>query len=141
VKDLKPVPWLRWSVWTGLLGLFLSGLLLALPAWSGERAQGPAWDFLRSRASALHGALAMAFLVLLGALTSHVSAGLKAKRNLVWGLALLGVLGLVIATAWGLYYLPEDAKPWIVQVHLWGGILLPLLVLLHAAKGRGRPRA
>jgi hypothetical protein len=139
MKSLRPQPWLRWSVWALVLGLFASGLLLALPGWLGEAGQGPAWELLRSRGAAVHGALGMAVLLVLGALAGHVRDGLKAGRNRAWGLVLTTGLAMLIASAWGLYYLSEDDKTWVVRIHLWTGIALPGLLFVHAAVGRRRP--
>lgn len=126
LKDLRPLPWQRWTAWGASLGLFASGLLLAFQVPDSVRLQG----------SRLHGALAMAFLLILGTLFPHGKAGLKAGRNTAWGLALLASLGILIVSAWGLYYLPEDWKSPVAKAHLWCGIALPLLIWVHAFKGR-----
>ena len=126
LKDLRPLPWQRWMAWGSTLALFASGLLLAFQFSDAVRLQG----------SRLHGALGMAFLVVLGSLFNHVKAGLKARRNTVWGLVLLISLGVLVVSAWGLYYLPEDWKGPVAQAHLWCGLALPLLLWVHAFKGR-----
>ena len=132
-KKLKPARWQRWAAWGGVAGLFLSGLALALPARMDPEGLSPFWDGLKQQGSRLHGALAMAFLVVLGALYPHVRDGLKARRNTAWGVALLASLGVLILTGWCLYYLPLNG---VAAVHLWVGVALPLLIFLHAAKGR-----
>jgi hypothetical protein len=114
-------------------------VLLALPGRLGEAGQSAAWELWRSRSAAVHGGLSMGVLVILGALSGHVRDGLKAGRNKAWGLILLSSLGLLVASAWGLYYLSEDVKTWVVRIHLWTGIALPGLLFVHAAAGRRRP--
>lgn len=125
-RDLKPEAPLRWAVWAGLGLLGLSGLLLAWEA-------AVDWHLAASR---VHGALAMLFLVALGAALPHVRSGLAAKRNTAWGLSLLTALAVVVLSAWGLYYLPEAWHRPVALAHLWCGLALPLLVFIHARKGR-----
>jgi hypothetical protein len=134
--SLKPAKRTRLAVWGATAGLFISGIALQLPTWW-NRDFEPSWGpDLRMQGSRVHAAFGMAFLVVLGSLAGHVADGLRARRNTVWGLALLASLGILILSAWGLYYLPEDFRASLAKAHLWSGLSLPFLILLHAVKGR-----
>ncbi len=135
-RKLRPPSWQRWMAWSGTLGLFASGIALVLPGWMDPAGGAPLWEAVRLQGSRLHGALGMAFLIVLGSLAGHVMDGLRARRNTAWGLALLACLIVLVLSAWGLYYLPEDLKGPVAKAHFWCGIALPLLLFVHALKGR-----
>lgn len=137
--SLKPSASARLSVWGGVALLTLSGLALTPAAWFGEERAPFAWEASRGWIAALHGGLALLFTLLLGALLPHIQAGLKARRNLAWGLGLLACLALLLLSAWGLYYWPPESQGWNGPLHALLGLLLPALVGLHAWMGR-RPR-
>ncbi|MGH8093300.1 MAG: hypothetical protein ACREIF_07505 [Chthoniobacterales bacterium] len=91
-----------------------------------------------------HGAAAMAVLVLLGTLLPlHIKFAWRAGRNLRTGLSLLGLLGFLVLTGYGLYYAGgERLRSWTSAAHLWAGLALPLIMLLHFWHGKKtRPRA
>jgi hypothetical protein len=90
----------------------------------------------------LHGA--SAFLALMGfgvLLASHIPVGWRTKRNRVFGLLLLADLLLQITSGYALYYSPPDWHEAVSCMHLWSGLSLPILILLHvlcAHRGRAR---
>jgi hypothetical protein len=85
----------------------------------------------------LHGAAAMAFLVLLGTLLrGHIPGGWRSRRNRLSGVGLVTVNGVLIATGWALYYLGGEAVRPILSIVHWGlGAGLPIALLWHARRG------
>ena len=92
----------------------------------------------------IHGAAAMAILVLIGTLlTGHVKFAWRARRNRGNGAFLLGVFGVLSITGYGLYYAGgEKLRAWASWIHLGVGLSIPLLIVLHLVLGkRKRPPA
>jgi hypothetical protein len=85
----------------------------------------------------LHGAAAMAFLVLLGTLVrGHVPGGWRSGRNRLSGVGLVSANLVLVATGWALYYIGSEAARPILSVVHWGlGAGLPLALLWHARRG------
>ena len=90
----------------------------------------------------IHGAAAMAILVLVGMLlTSHVRFAWRVRRNRGNGSLFLGAFGVLTITGYGLYYAGgETLRAWSSWIHLAVGLSLPLLLILHIWLGkRTRP--
>ena len=91
----------------------------------------------------LHGAAAMAALVLLGTLLiAHVGPAWRERCNRTSGVIVLTITTTLILTGYGLYYLAGDGARAIISVTHWalGVIGLPAL-LLHIYLGRRSERA
>jgi hypothetical protein len=89
----------------------------------------------------LHGAAAMAALILLGALVSHVRKGWKARKNRSSGITLLLVILFLVATGYGLYYAgDEQLRSLISRWHTWIGLGICLLIPAHVVIGRALRR-
>ena len=88
----------------------------------------------------IHGAAAMAFLVVFGTLLiQHVPGGWKQNRERSSGAPLIGLCAFLILTGWGLYYIGEDQfRHWISLSHSYLGLLLPVLIASHVWLGRNR---
>lgn len=86
----------------------------------------------------LHGAAAMAFLLVLGSLLpAHVPVGWRNKRQRPSGGLLLSACGVLILSGWGLYYIGQDRwREWTSATHSILGICFPGLVILHVWMGR-----
>ena len=91
----------------------------------------------------IHGAAAMAALVLIGTvLAGHVRFAWRAGRNRINGVVFLGALGILILTGYELYYAGgETLRAWNSWVHLWIGLALPMLLFVHIVVGRRSRRA
>ncbi len=92
----------------------------------------------------IHGAAAMAILVLVGMLlTGHVRFAWRARRNRGNGSLFLGTFGILTVTGYGLYYAGgESLRACTSWIHLAVGLALPLLLILHIWLGkRTRPLA
>src|SRR5712691_4019292 len=86
----------------------------------------------------IHGAGAMAILVLVGMLlTGHVRLAWRARRNRGNGSLFLGGFGVLTITGYGLYYAGgERLRAWTSWIHLAVGLALPILLLIHIFLGR-----
>lgn len=120
--------------------LFLSGA-----AWACWSYIWPSGDFetgLKAWAMKIHGAAAMAILVLVGMLLSgHVRFAWRARRNRANGSIFLSAFGVLTITGYGLYYAGDERlRAWTSWIHLAVGLALPILLLAHMFLGkRTRP--
>src|SRR5689334_11868071 len=85
------------------------------------------WQQISAYLLMLHGAAAMAMLLLIGVLVSlHVNRAWRTGRNRITGAAMVTVNAILIATAFGLYYAgSEILRPWMSDVHIAAGLALP----------------
>ncbi|CCE00349.1 hypothetical protein [Bradyrhizobium sp. STM 3809] len=97
-----------------------------------------AWQQAAALLLSLHGGAAMVTLMLLGALgPMHVQRAWRARKNRATGIVSLAMYGLLIATAFGLYYVGSEAlRPWISTVHIVFGLGVPAVIMAHIAVGR-----
>ena len=86
----------------------------------------------------IHGAAAMAILVLIGMLLSgHVRFAWRAGRNRANGSLFLSAFAVLTITGYGLYYAGgERLRAWTSWIHLSVGLVLPILLLIHIFLGR-----
>lgn len=96
------------------------------------------WQQAAAFLLSMHGGAAMITLMLLGALgPMHVQRAWRAKKNRATGIVSLAMYGLLIATAFGLYYVGSEAlRPWISTVHIAFGLGVPAVVTAHIFVGR-----
>jgi hypothetical protein len=133
----------RYFLYAVLALLFLSGVAWAY--WN-YLAASPGDFEMSAKACAMkiHGAAAMAILVLVGMLlTGHVRFAWRARRNRGNGSLFLGTFGILTVTGYGLYYAGgESLRAWTSWIHVTVGLALPLLLILHIWLGkRTRPAA
>jgi hypothetical protein len=88
-----------------------------------------------------HGAAAMAFLLVLGSVSAeHLRLGWRRRAQRPSGAALTAACAALVLTGWLLYYAGTDAvRARASLVHSAAGLLLPVLVVLHA-RGAARRR-
>jgi hypothetical protein len=133
----------RYLLYTVLALLFLSGVVWAywnyLVAVPGDfEMSAKAW------AMKIHGAAAMAVLVLIGMLLStHVRLAWRARRNRANGSVFLSAFSVLTITGYGLYYAGDERlRAGTSWIHLAVGLALPILLLIHLFLGRRtRPTA
>ena len=121
--------------------VFLSGVAWAywnyLAASPGDfEMSAKAW------AMKIHGAAAMAVLVLVGMLLNeHVRLAWRARRNRANGSVFLSAFAFLTITGYCLYYAGgERLRAWTGWIHLAIGLVLPILLLIHIFLGkRTRP--
>ena len=127
----------RYFLYAVLVLVFLSGVAWAywnyLAASPGDfEMSAKAW------AMKIHGAAAMAVLVLVGMLLNeHVRLAWRARRNRANGSIFLSAFAFLTITGYGLYYGGgERLRAWTGWVHLAIGLVLPILLLIHILLGR-----
>jgi len=131
----------RYFLYAVLALVFLSGVAWAywnyLAASPGEfEMTAKAW------AMKIHGAAAMAVLVLVGMLLNeHVRLAWRARRNRANGSVFLSAFGFLTISGYVLYYAGgERLRAWTSWIHLGIGLVLPILLLIHIFLGkRTRP--
>lgn len=98
---------------------------------------GPEFSPLEPTMLKIHGAAAIAITLVLGSLlTVHVKKGWQARLNLPSGIGLLTIFGFLIVTGYGLYYLSaEQIRSLTSNAHLWVGLALPILLIVHVVIG------
>jgi small-conductance mechanosensitive channel len=98
---------------------------------------GAAWIYADQMKS-MHGGAAMITLMLLGALgPMHVQRAWRAKKNRATGVVSIAMYGLLIATAFGLYYMGSEAlRPWLSTIHIAFGLAVPAVITAHIMVGR-----
>jgi hypothetical protein len=86
----------------------------------------------------VHGAAAMAVLVLIGMLLNeHVRLAWRAGRNRANGSVFLSAFAVLTITGYGLYYAGgERLRAWTSWIHLAIGLVLPILLLIHILLGK-----
>lgn len=83
----------------------------------------------------LHGAGAILFLIIFGAILFHIPPGWRNKSQRSTGVFLLSVCIVLILTGWGLYYLGnENWRNISSLVHCILGTILPLMIFFHVCK-------
>jgi hypothetical protein len=118
--------------------LFLSGAAwLALDQIGGGAAMGP-WAGTATWLLMIHGGVAMPALMLLGALFPlHIQPSLRRAKNFGSGFTMLTVIGLLILTAFGLYYAGgESLRAWSSDLHIALGLAFPILLTAHILWGK-----
>jgi len=131
----------RYFLYAVLALLFLSGV--AWTYWTYLAASpGDFETTAKAWGMKIHGAAAMAVLVLIGMLLSgHVRSAWRARRNRANGAVFLSVFAVLTVTGYGLYYAGgEMLREWTSWIHLVVGLALPILLLIHIFLGR-RTRA
>lgn len=131
----------RWA-YAILALLFASGALhfLLHQFFVGEGEFGPAPNPAEPWLLKLHGALAMATLVLIGSvLAPHVRRFWQLRHNLLLGLGVLGLLLVMIVSGYALYYFAgELTRPTARWLHVGAGFVALPVFILHVVRGRDR---
>jgi hypothetical protein len=96
------------------------------------------WQQAAAFLLSMHGGAAMITLLLLGALgPMHVQRAWRAKKNRATGVASVAMYGLLIVTAFALYYVGSEAlRPWISTIHIAFGLAVPAVITAHIMVGR-----
>jgi hypothetical protein len=137
--------WQQGAVYGATAVLAVSGIVwLVLHyffAVSGEF--GPQPHLLEPWMLRLHGAAAMAGLVIYGSLLPvHVRRAWSLRRNIALGIGLVAFMLLLTITGYLLYYSgDEDLRPVISAAHWVLGLIVPVLLVWHVVSGRMQTRA
>ena len=113
-------PFMRTLIYAALFALVATGVL-----WK--------FDMQRALLMKIHGAAAMAGMVLVGALLArHVPCGWKKRANRASGAALLVALLWLLVSGYVLYYSGSEVlHAFASQTHFWVGVALAALFGLH----------
>lgn len=86
----------------------------------------------------LHGAAAMAALIIYGSLLPiHIRRAWAVRRNVVLGIVVAACMLLLTITGYLLYYAgSEELRPLISAAHWIPGLAVPLLLVWHVLSGR-----
>jgi len=124
----------------GFFGLlFASGALwMVADQLKNHTEDNEIWQQSAAFLLSMHGGAAMVTLMLLGALgPMHVQRAWRAKKNRATGIVSLAMYGLLIGTAFGLYYVGSEAlRPWISNIHIAFGLGVPAVITAHIVIGR-----
>jgi magnesium-transporting ATPase (P-type) len=136
-ESIRLKPFHRWVLYAVLALLFLSGAVWAYLNYLVPK-PGDSVSAAKSWSIRMHGAAAMATLVLIGTvLTAHVRFAWRAGRNRANGTLFLATFGILTATGYGLYYAGDERlRAWTGWIHLGVGLALPLLLLIHILLGK-----
>jgi hypothetical protein len=99
-------------------------------------------DFGSSRAEiwtlTIHGLFAAVSLLLIGSLLPlHIKFAWRARRNRANGVFFISIVGLLILSGYGLYYIGNERfRSWTSWIHLAVGLALPILLVVHIWRGR-----
>lgn len=140
--NLRIERWHRRCIYVSVYALLLTGAawLLAHYFFRTVGQFGESASPVEPWAMKLHGAAGMVMLFFLGSLmNAHVRRAIKVSRNLATGWAMIATMALLIATAFGLYYMAGESDRPVWSLLHWGvGIGCAVLFVLHIVVGRRR---
>jgi hypothetical protein len=128
----------RAALYTVFSVLFVTGVAW-LPADRLKNTAGAdLWSALAPVLLVAHGGAAMVALLLLGALVPlHLAPAWRRDKNRALGVAMATLTALLIATAYGLYYIGSDTlREWTSDLHIALGLGFPALLTAHVITGR-----
>jgi hypothetical protein len=122
--------------------LFLSGIL-----WWGmhyltlsNETMNETFGWLKPWLMRIHGATAMASLIMLGFLIPrHMQRGWAQDRNRLTAVGLVSGCLFLILSGYGLYYCGDETlRAWLSSAHSASGVLLPMILVWHIISGRAQ---
>lgn len=136
-------PRVRLALYGVVAALFVTGAVWLVADQLKDTASSEAWQQLAATLLMCHGGAAMAMLMFLGALIPlHVVRAWRARKNRVTGTLMASLDAVLVATAFGLYYVASPTlRPWMSGLHIGFGLAMPLLFLVHVVTGRRRSAA
>ena len=131
-------PSFRYAIYSAFATLVLTGAGWLVADWQKEASGDEIWQQGIAYLLMVHGGTAMITLLLLGALIPlHLLRAWRSRKNRVSGSLMVTFNTLLIATAFGLYYLGSDTlRPWMSWIHIAAGFSLAAWFPLHIYWGR-----
>ena len=133
-------PRVRAALYAVTTVLFLTGVTWWALDWRGAFDVGSTWRPAGSYLLMTHGGAAMLAMILLGALIPlHLRAAWPSRISRGTGVLMIASHAVLIVTAFGLYYIGQDAlRRWTGTVHASIGFGVPALLVVHVMLGRRR---
>ncbi|MGB6324215.1 MAG: hypothetical protein WBG11_00175 [Methylocella sp.] len=133
-------PPFRFAIYIAFAALFASGAAWLVAGQLKETSNGEIWQQAAAYLLMVRGGAAMLTLMLLGALFPlHIGRAWRARKNRATGIVMLAFNAVLIATAFGLYYLASEIlRPRASDLHIAFGLAMPVLLLVHVKAGRKR---
>lgn len=144
-ESIRLGPWHQSAVYAATVALVASGAIWVVLHYfftvPGE--YGPQMHPLESWMLKIHGAAAMAGLIVYGSLLPlHVRRAWTIRRNIALGIALIVLLLALTITGYLLYYAGgEQLRPLVSAAHWIPGLVVPVLLAWHVVSGRAATRA
>jgi heme A synthase len=137
-STLRLDPRFRFALYGAFAVLFVTGAAWLPADRLKDSPNGELWQQIAANLLMVHGGAAMVALLFLGALYPvHIRLGWRSGRNRLTGPAMVTFNVLLVATAFGLYYLgAETLRPWMSAIHIAVGFALPALFIAHVVLGR-----
>jgi hypothetical protein len=128
----------RYAIYAAFTVLFLTGAGWFVADRQKDVSGDEIWQQIVANMLMLHGGVAMLTLMMLGALIPlHFLRAWRAGKNRISGSVMATLNAVLIATAFGLYYLGSEAvRPWMSWIHICAGLVLVLMFPLHIVLGR-----
>ena len=128
----------RYTIYAAFAILLITGAGWLVADWQKDVSSDEIWQQSIAYLLMVHGGTAMLTLLFLGALIPlHLLRAWRARKNRISGSAMATFNGILIGTAFGLYYLgSETLRPWMSWIHIAAGFSLALLFPLHIYWGR-----
>jgi hypothetical protein len=135
---LRLDPRFRFALYGAFALLVVTGAVWLVADQLKDSPEGELWQRVSASMLMVHGGIAMVTLLFLGALFPlHIRLGWRSGRNRITGPAMVTFNALLIVTAFGLYYSGSDTvRPWMSDVHIALGFVLPALFVGHIVLGR-----
>jgi hypothetical protein len=129
-------------VYVAFAVLVLTGIGWLIADQRKDTVNAELWQGVAALLLMLHGGGAMLTLLLLGALVPlHVQRAWRGRKNRATGATMVALNVLLVVTAFGLYYAGSDVvRPWISDLHIVVGTILPALFAIHVLLGRRMAR-
>ena len=132
----------RYAIYAVFTVLVLTGAGWLVADWQKDVSGDEVWQQSIAYLLMVHGGVAMITLLLLGALVPlHLLRAWRSGKNRISGSLMATFNAVLIATAFGLYYLgSESLRPWMSWTHIVAGFSLAVWFPFHIYWGRRKLR-
>ena len=132
----------RWALYGAFSVLFLTGVGWLIADALKDSPRGEVWQQVAADLLMIHGGATMVTLILLGALIPvHMQRAWRGRFNRSMGTVTATANAVLIATAFGLYYVgSETFRFWLSDAHIGVGLIFPLVLIVHIWLGRRSTR-
>ena len=132
----------RYAIYAVFTVLVLTGAGWLVADWQKDVSGDEVWQQSIAYLLMVHGGVAMITLLLLGALVPlHLLRAWRSGKNRISGSLMATFNAVLIATAFGLYYLGfESLRPWMSWTHIVAGFSLAVWFPFHIYWGRRKLR-